>query len=841
MMFKKLKKYSCLVLLFLFTLFPVVNVDAAVHTTIEIPLTSVTSAASGNYNMGSSEYHVADRWFFHQVQNDNLTLFLAYCLDHGKNAIDGGSGTISTEIDDLGLTEQKETLLKNILASGVNLYNVDIINFLNTTDDNTLRRIVATQILVWEVMSGGRTNYNLNPGISGKSSYDFVHQDPRLETEYANVLNKAKTLTIEPGFNNKIYIMHWADSKSSYILKNAIPMEGYNVSTHDKQLEYIIDDTNSTLNIASSEYFKGTRGITLNYSVGSSMNYFQWFNFNKGGNQRIALGAYGITKQAGFEVMIEQGTFTLAKYNDKKKLLKGSAFDMYKCSSTLADDCKKVQNIDLTTNPNKEITINKSGLYMFKETKVPFGHEKVPDFFVNLTIDDDGTVTAKADASSSSFLSVEKNGISLKLNVINESKNFRIRKIDGITKEPVKGASFKIKNSKNKVMKFNVTKKGNDIIYEYSDKGSVDTLKDTDFSDYTISLLPEGEYLLEEIGTVYPYNLSTSLEERQTKFKIDKNSDLHIYNYSTKKYDKSTNATITVKNFKTSVKIIKSGHKGKKLEGVVFELWDSKKQKQIPVKESSEGYEYNRDNGATPIQLVTNEIGEIIINYLPEGSYYLKEISTVDGHEITEENMWTNFKVTIKRNSATDKDDADGYININNAKSEFCFYKIDENGNYLDDGVFTLQVYDSKTSRFEDVPIILDKNNNVYNIDEKVDGKYTSDVYKFSPLSKGQTCFVDVPANTRYRIVEIEAPEGFILPKISETQAELIINENGYAIGAPVIINRKITTGEGAEAQAELIINISTGQNRIHYIVIITVLLVIITGLIILKKKIDKK
>ena len=43
----------------------------------------------------------------------------------------------------------------------------------------------------------------------------------------------------------------------------------------------------------------------------------------------------------------------------------------------------------------------------------------------------------------------------------------------------------------------------------------------------------------------------------------------------------------------------------------------------------------------------------------------------------------------------------------------------------------------------------------------------------------------------KYRIVEIEAPEGFILPELSETQAEIVINENGYAQGDSVIINKK--------------------------------------------------
>ena len=69
----------------------------------------------------------------------------------------------------------------------------------------------------------------------------------------------------------------------------------------------------------------------------------------------------------------------------------------------------------------------------------------------------------------------------------------------------------------------------------------------------------------------------------------------------------------------------------------------------------------------------------------------------------------------------------------------------------------------------------------------------------------------------------------------------VVVNENGYVVGTTTIINKKVTVGEGAEAQAELIINISTGQQRIRYAIIITVLVVAIAGLIILNKKMGKK
>ena len=145
-------------------------------------------------------------------------------------------------------------------------------------------------------------------------------------------------------------------------------------------------------------------------------------------------------------------------------------------------------------------------------------------------------------------------------------------------------------------------------------------------------------------------------------------------------------------------------------------------------------------------------------------------------------------------------------------------------------------MYNEKTSQYED-KVLKFNDDDTYSIDET----NTSDIYMFSPISDGQTCFTDINAKGKYRVVEIEAPEGFVLPSAAETQAELVINEYGYAIGDAVIINKKIKIGEGAEAQAELIINIQTGQNRIHYILIISAILAIISGLIFYKRKIDKK
>ena len=549
----------------------------------------------------------------------------------------------------------------------------------------------------------------------------------------------------------------------------------------------------------------------------------------------MLMGNYQKVFSRELKIKTELGKFKIAKKdNDTGKDLKGAKFNVFKCTNTTGDcDLKNVvYSVDLSNNSlSSEYKLLKSGIYLFRETQIPPGYEKVDDFYINFEIKN-GKTTAKSDAK---FVSVKEDNNSsnvLILSIYNESKKYSINKIDGSTKEVVKGTHFKIKDSNGNYVKFNLLKNG---CYVYDSNGTHDELYDANKSIYKFSLLPKGEYIIEETGVVYPYTLSSTKEERETKIKIDTNYDLFVYNYTTKKYERASNASVTVNNYKTKVEIIKKGKNNVKLPGVTFELYNSDKLNQINLTKTGEGiYQYPEGVTGTPIQLITNASGKITINYLPVGTYYLKEVKTVDGYVIDPTVEWKEIKVVVTRSGQTSPAQI---LEWPNAKGEFCFYKIDEDGNYLTDGKFKIQSYNEKNSTYEDVSLIFHENENNYTFDTT--GK--SDIYTFSPVANGETCFVDVNAKGKYRVVEIEAPEGFVLPKVSETNADFVVNENGYVVGTTTIINKKVTVGEGAEAQAELIINISTGQQRIRYAIIITVLVVAIAGLIILNKKMGKK
>lgn len=843
-------KKKLLISLLLITLFiPFVNVKADTHNSYTIKTNSFTTAdTSRNYNITSTKQHNFTNFMFHEIQitrNGVDVYFLAHCLDEGKTAPRSNGGILPSPIEDPELIAPNDNvrrMLSNVLSVSIQTDGTSVGDFVNKADNTTKKGFLAAQIIIWEIMEGVRVDYSTNVNAPYPNTYDFVTTDSELKSLYEDILRRASALDYIPTTLEKTYIMHWNDGQNKYTVSN-IDVGEFRPDTYDTN-KLNITNNNGNLTITSNDSISNEEQINLVRIAGSTYdpvsaegpdNYNRFYMFlfdDPTGKQRLLLAHFRRKDTSNIKVKSESGTFKLIKKDTTtNKTLKGAVFKLYKCSSQTNCESKETQTIDMKNKDiSSDITIKKSGLYLFKETTVPFGYEKVEDFYVTFNIDDEGKVTALVDAAAKNVSKKTEDG---KISIIigNEAKYFNIKKIDGRdNKVQIKGAGFKIKKSDGTIMKFSQISEGK---YSYDQNGSITTLKSNNNSVYQISLLPVGEYILEEISIPYPYVMPTKQLEKETKFRIDNTDYLQVYNASTNKYIKSSDVTVTVKNFKTRVTIIKTGLKSALIPGVVFELYDKNKQNQVPVRYENGEYIYNENE--TPIQLVTDSKGQIVINYLKEGTYYLKEVMTPpdSGLVIDPNNQYTKIDIYVNRNDATPYNYRK---EVRNGKGSFCFYKIDEDGNYLASGKFKLQMYNEKQSKYEDKALILNQDN-TYSIDETL----KSDIYIFTPTDKGQTCFTDINAKGKYRIVEIEAPEGFVLPNASETQAELVINEYGYAVGDAVIINKKVKIGEGAEAQAELIISIQTGQNRMHYIAVIVTILLIISGLIYYKKKIDKK
>ncbi len=817
---------------------------------------------SGNYKLTIHELNGKRYKTVHIVEGeDSKKKYHGYCLHVGKEVYADATLELHKGFADLpnsdgkDMTETQQTVLKNILASGYqngegNLkFLTGNSNQVGTcTDHAACRKVFATQILIWEVVAGARTNYEYTPNKSNPTNSPhnlLVEKNSGLKTAYKNILDDAEELATDtktPKSFGKTYTLKWSDASSKYVSEK-INIGKYNITTDNTaSLTISNKDSNNEVVVSSTKEINGEKEINAKLVKGNTTEgstEFRWFRFektkdgqtiSKGLAQDVVMGDYSITKKKSFKVKTESGIFKISKVDAvTKEVLKGSKFKLYKCSGSNCATKEYLKEIDLTSQAQTvEVSINKSGEYLFEEVEVPKGYEPIGQFRVEFSIDGNKALVKNVYSDLGNVQKIEENKIYYSLVVENKPKQISINKINGINNEPVNGATFQIRTLNGQPLKFNLI----EGIYRYSDVGTITDLYNANTNLYNVALLPEGEYILTEINVPYPFSLQGSQSDRETKIKIDSNSDLWVYNYTTNAYDKTTNATVTVKNFTTEVEIIKSGDKGELLDKVSFELYDSNKANQIILikNEATGNYEYANGQTGTPIQVITTN-GKAKILYLPAGQYWLKEVSTGDNdYVISQDIEWTQIDVNVTRDSAPKV-----IKSIINKKAMFNFYKIDEDGNYISSGKFKLQKYNTKKAKYEDVPLLYNDKDNTYTIDST--GK--SDLFVFTPKN-GIATFVDMSAKSKYRIVEIEAPEGFVLPKISETHAEFVVNENGYVIGDTAIINRKITVGEGAQASAELIINISTGQNRINYLLIISSIVLILFALFIINKKIKK-
>ncbi len=227
---------------------------------------------------------------------------------------------------------------------------------------------------------------------------------------------------------------------------------------------------------------------------------------------------------------------------------------------------------------------------------------------------------------------------------------------------------------------------------------------------------------------------------------------------------------------------------------------------------------------STPIIRTCN--GAMSVIGLKDGSYKVSETKALEGTTLDKN---PNQTITIK-NGLPNK-----VLTFYNGVTGLIFEKRDEDGNLLTGGKFAVQ----------------SKQNNVYKdilIKEIKPGtyEYVSDLkdsdegatYVFLTDSRGVAQIKKLPPG-EYRIVEKEAPEGYVAIKDKDSKALVTINDTATAekdFYQVNLINQKEKTA-GSDSFAEFIVTITTGRNVPNYVFIISGLIILLIAALVIRKK----
>ena len=793
-------------------------------------------------------------FYFHSVLNGS-NVYVGHNANIGKVI-----GTNNSEMDFINkfdtlenntnnLSNDQRKLLEDLIING---YQFDTTNTKDVTkilsSKDTTLSMMAMQILIWEVMEGGRTDFTtVEPNnIKNSNSYNrsfyknLVYPNGGETSEsgtlyyyYKRIVNSVNAVTdsaYSTAFNTELYPLLWDSTNRKYTA--TIPGLGKYTSCKSSDGEVLVSTSGTSATISSSKEVDEAT-ITCSYAVGGGTNDdLYYFKFKEIGNcsrsGSCASIIYGSGKKVytkSFKVTSKSIGIKVKNINIEKNNVDGAIFRFTHRTTTN-------YSIDIKANTNTKTSINKNGEYIVSEISVPRGYEKISDFNINIDTSTNnikdctnkGTDTNGNTTCANGRVVVTSDNDGIVLTIISLEKNFKIIKVNE-NNDIIKGTTFQILNSKNELMKFKVK----DGLFSYDTSGTSDIVLNNS-GTYAVSMLPADNYSIVEKTSVNPYRLSSKQDERITKIQIDKTGDLLVYDESQKKYTTAINSTVRIKNYRTLINIV-SAQNGSAVQGLSFSIYASDKSTLIKSRLDQEGvYNYLDDQSSSDgvTEYLTDQEGYIHIYDLPVGTYYFKQNNVADASFIKAVIDVTKEGATVNGNKVINT------ISFSATKNSFSFYKTDEEGNYLGQGSFKLQRYDNTKARYVDLKLSEVENDGTYNEKANIFKEDDNGKRVFS-LTNGIATFIDMQSGSEYRIVEVEAPEGYELQSISDT-ATVTIDDSGNSYGLLVLTNKKAFSQSG-QALAQLIVNIDTGQTRIRYAIIIGSIVIIIGVLFVIQRK----
>ena len=831
------------------------------------------------YCVSSSSCHEEqNNWFFHEARKDGKYYF-GYCLHIGKTAHetyeDGGTRTpkltayiyddnfdpnVIKDRNGNPIDANRLKLLQALLASGYQ-YSTDGTKTINNMSNTDALYMLTKQILVWEIVEGGRTSFNNEaPEWNGSNSaYELVitkgtaHGGTSLRTYYNYHITEARKYLSEsagepsPIFG-KTYTMRWDSSSKKFTTGTITGLGGYSSCVSSNADVSVSVDVNNKSVVVTSSKSNQNATITCTKVTGNGQNKWIYYGFKKQdgsteltGWQDIINGSAGTTTRKTFDVKSESSTIKITKVAKKDSSsavkLSGSKFTL-----TKKDNTNIKYNLDGNGNA---VTLSQSGIYILRETTVPHGYSGIPDTELSIDLSNRSITCPNSRPGKDSnnnvtcqggLITIKFENNTFELIIGNVEKEFAIQKVNK-DKGPINGATFKMYTGSNfgTEVKFNKTDISVGNVFTYDANGMFNQLTNVESSVYYIKLLPKGIYKIVETAVPAPYVLIPSEADRTIYIKVEDNYAIYLCNDSTCNQKSlvpgSTVPTITVTNYTTTVSIKKIGNGGNKLANVKFVLFKEDKTTYVRSTLSNGKYNYSgtTTNIADATVYITGTNGIFTVDNLPAGTYYFKEIETVPPYVLPEgDDAYTKVVITMTKNGPKVNGTDSSLIEISNATKVFNFYKIDEQGNYLAGGKYKLQKYNNDKGKYEDIKVKSVTNDGSYPAESDIFKEDENGKVQFT-LSHGIATFIEMAPSSTYRVVELEAPKGYDITNV-ENSAVIKIDANGYAKGSATIINQKRVL-EGSTAQAELIIEIQTGNTIIRYGAIITGTLLIIAGL----------
>lgn len=403
----------------------------------------------------------------------------------------------------------------------------------------------------------------------------------------------------------------------------------------------------------------------------------------------------------------------------------------------------------------------------------------------------------------------------------------KITKIDSESSKPIEGVKFdiftdKAATAKNKVGTTTATDKNGVATYSNLTKIGTYYIREAN--------TPGG---FKTNGEIYPITVSASHTVKNKAYATltIKNDPIHLKMLKYTIDEEGNRAKLTG----DSCQVKTCSDEQDRENGPIFII--TKDNKRVCVKENKDSKgnvidgKYTYDSlSETCATGTTDRIktcnGEFDISNILEGKYEVKEVATSCGHTLPSN---PSKEVTVSPGK-------DQTVTMENGVTGVVFHKVNENGNLITGGKFSLQKKENGV--YKDV-LLTHVKGIIYKYDSTVKIESNNSTYLLETFDTGMLNVVGLPAG-EYRFVEKEAPVGFSIIKDKDSTATFTVSDKAKDDYYNVqLINHKEKT-TGSYDSAELVVTIITGRKVINYVLLIGGLVVILALLIFLRKKFKK-